>query len=136
MWGGGKNLYREFGHPLPCSSVSLTALHERASPEIDHIVPESPEAPAVGRHRVIRKVSANDLPEPLALERDRFVHAPPQLPFDRSQPPPHPVAARLPFELEGAPAGPAADVSEPKEVERLRLAQPSALSIFGRTKAR
>ena len=60
------------------------------------------------------------------------MHAPPQLLFDRSQPCPHPVAARLPFELEGAPAGPAADVSEPQEVERFRLAQPAAFSIFGR----
>jgi hypothetical protein len=130
--GWRQELCREFGHPVPGSAIPLAALRERASPEIDHIVPEGPEAPAVGRHRVIREVSANDLSQPLTLERDWFVHAPPQLFFDCSQPCPHPVAARLPFELESAPARPAADVSEPKEVERFRLAQAAAFSIFGR----
>jgi hypothetical protein len=130
--GRWQELCRELRHPVPGSVIALAALYERAPPEIDYIVPEGPEASAVGRYRVIREVSANDLSQPLTLERDWFVHAPPQLFFDRSQPCPHPVAAGLPFELEGAPAGPAADVSEPKEVERLRLAQTTALSIFSR----
>jgi hypothetical protein len=128
----GQVICRDFRHAAPGRAISLAALRKRAPPEIDHIVPEGPEASAVGRHRVIREVSANDLHKPLALNRDRFVHAPPQLLFDRSQPSPHPVTARLALELERAPAGPAADVSEPKEVEGLRLAKPTAFSIFGR----
>ncbi len=127
-----QELRREFCHPVPCGAISLTSLRKGASPEINHIVPKGPEASAVGRHRVIREVSADDLSKPLPLYRDRFVHAPPQLLFDRSQPCPHPIPARLPFELEGAPAGSAADVSESKEVEGVRLSKSTALSIFGR----
>jgi hypothetical protein len=51
---------------------------------------------------VIREVPADYLPEPLTLERDRFVHASPQFLFDRSQPCPHPVPACLPLKLEDA----------------------------------
>jgi len=130
--GWRQELCREFGHPAPGGAIPLASLHERASPEIGHIVSEGSKASAVCGYRVIREVSTDDLSEPLTLDRDGFVHAPPQLLFDRSQPCPHPVPARLPLELEGAPAGPAADVSEPKKVECLRLAQPTALSIFGR----
>jgi hypothetical protein len=129
--GWRQELCREFGYPAPGGAISLASLHERPSPEIGHIVAEGSKASAVCGYRVIRELSADDLSEPLTLEWDRFVHASPQLLFDRSQPCPHPVSARLPLELEGAPAGPATDVSGPKEVERLRLAQPTALSIFG-----
>jgi len=106
-----QELRREFRHPVPCSVIALAALYKRAPPEINHIVPESPEAFAVSRYCVIREVSADDLSQPLSLYRDRFVHAPPQLLFDRSQPCPHPVPARLPLELKGAP-GDGADSGE------------------------
>jgi hypothetical protein len=39
------------------------------------MVPEGPQASAIGGHRVIREVPADYLPEPLTLKRDRFVHA-------------------------------------------------------------
>ena len=87
--GRWQEFCREFRHPVPGSVIALAALYERAPPEIDYIVPEGPEAFAVGRYRVIREVSANDLSQPLTLERDWFVHAPPQLFFDRSRPCPH-----------------------------------------------
>jgi hypothetical protein len=130
--GQGQELCREFSYPIPSSAIPLTSLHKRASPEIDCVVPESPEAFAISRNRVIRKVSADDLSKPFSLDRYGFVHSPLQLLFDRSQPCPHPISARLPFKLEGTPAGSATDVSKTKEVERFRFAQPTALSIFGR----
>ena len=130
--GWGQELCREFGHPVPCGAISLASLYKRTSPDIGHIVPEGSKASAICGDRMIREVSTDNLSKPLTLKRDGFVHAPSQLLFDHSQPRPHPVPARLPLELEGAPAGPAADVSETKKVERLRLAQPTVLSIFGR----
>jgi hypothetical protein len=42
--------------------------------------------------------------------------------LDSSQPGPHPIAARLPLELEDVLSGSATDVSKPKEVKCLRFA--------------
>jgi hypothetical protein len=84
---------------------------------------------------MIRKVSADDLSKPFSLDRYGFVHSPLQLLFDRSQPCPHPISARLPFKLEGAPAGSATDMSKTKKVERSRLSKTTAFSIFSRKAA-
>jgi hypothetical protein len=102
--GKRQELSREFGNPIPSSAIPLTSLHKRASPEIDCVVPESPEASAISRNRMIRKVSADDLSKPFPLDQYGVVHSPLQLLFDRSQPCPHPISARLPFKLEGTPA--------------------------------
>jgi hypothetical protein len=67
--GKRQELSREFGYPIPGSAIPLTSLHERASPEIDCIVPKGPEAFAIGRNRMIRKVSADDLSKPFPLDR-------------------------------------------------------------------
>jgi hypothetical protein len=102
--GRWQELCREFSHAVPGRTIPLASLHERASPEIDHRVPKGSEASAIGRYRVIREVSADDLLQPLTLERDRLVRAPLQILFDRSQPCAHPVPARLSLKLEGASA--------------------------------
>ncbi len=133
--GKRQELCREFSYPIPSSAIPLTSLTKRASPEIDCVVPESPEAFAISRNRMICKVSADDLSKPFSLDRYAFVHSPLQLLFDRSQPCPHPISARLPFKLEGAPAGSATDMSKTKKVERFRLSKTTAFSIFSRKAA-
>jgi hypothetical protein len=133
--GQRQEFCREFSYPIPRSAIPLTSLHKRASPEIDCVVPESPEAFAISRNRMIRKVSADDLSKPFSLDRYGFVHSPLQLLFDRSQLCPHPISARLPFKLEGAPAGSATDMSKTKKVERFRLSKTTAFSIFSRKAA-
>ena len=63
-----QELCRESGHPVPGGTIPLASLHERASPEIGHIVSEDSKASAVCGYRVIREVSVDDLSEPLPLE--------------------------------------------------------------------
>jgi hypothetical protein len=99
----GQELCRESSHSVPSSVIPLTAPRKRAPPEINHIVPEGSDASTVSRYRVICEVSADDLSQPSTLKRDWFVHAPPQLFFDDSQPCSHPVPACLPFKLENTP---------------------------------
>ena len=89
------------------------------------MVAEGHEGPAVRWHRMISKVAVDHLPQPAPLDGDRLMHAPPQRVLDPPQGRPHAVGAALPLELEGAPAGSPADVGEPQEAERLRLAEPA-----------
>ncbi len=84
---------------------------------------------------MVGEVAAHHLAQPLSLLRNRFVHASPQFFLDGSQLGPHAVPARLPLKLEEALAGAAADVSETKEIERLRFAKAAPRSILGRKAA-
>ena len=85
---------------------------------------------------MIRKVSAYDLSQPLALSWDGFMHSTLQFFLESPQPGPHPIAARLPLELKDAASGSTADVSKPKEVKCLRLAKTSTHSSFSRVAAK
>jgi hypothetical protein len=58
---------RKLSHPVPGSTIPLTAPRKRATPEIDNIVPEGSEASTVGRYRVICEVPTDDLSQPLTL---------------------------------------------------------------------
>src|SRR4051812_11059031 len=89
------------------------------------MVAEGHEGTAVRWHRMISKVAADHLPQPAPLDGDRLMHTPPQRVLDPPQGRPHAVGTTLPLELEGAPAGPPADVGEPQEAERLRFAEPA-----------
>src|SRR4051812_3504961 len=100
-------------HPRPCEPVFLAAPPQRAPPQVDHMVAEGHEGTAVRWHRMISKVAVDHLRQPAPLDGDRLMHAPPQHVLDP------------PLELEGAPAGPPADVGEPQEAERLRFAEPA-----------
>src|SRR3954452_21275677 len=112
-------------HPRPCEPVFLAGPPQRAPPQVGHMVAEGHEGTAVRWHRMISKVAADHLPQPAPLDGDRLMHAPPQRVLDPPQGRPHAVGATLPLELEGAPAGPPADVGEPQEAERLRFAEPA-----------
>src|SRR6476619_7160845 len=87
------------------------------------MVPEDMQCVCIGRHRVIVEV---------AVDRDRLVHAPPHLLFDRLELRPHAVRSGLPFDLEFARAGLAADEGEAQEVEGFRLAEPTPLAALCR----
>ena len=112
-------------HPRPCEPVFLAAPPQRAPPQVGHMVAEGHEGTAVRWHRMISKVAVDHLRQPAPLDGDRLMPAPPQRVLDPPQGRPHAVGATLPLELEGAPAGSPADVGEPQEAERLRLAEPA-----------
>src|SRR3954453_16326178 len=100
-------------HPRPCEPVFLAAPPQRAPPQVGHVVAEGHDGTAVRWHRMITKVAADHLPQPAPLDGDRLMHTPPQRVLDPPQGRPHAVGATVPLELEGAPAGPPADVGEP-----------------------
>src|SRR3954464_13583724 len=112
-------------HPRPCEPVFLAAPPQRAPPQVGHMVAEGHDGTTVRWHRMVSKVAVDHLRQPAPLDRDRLMHAPPQHVLDPPQGRPHAVGAALPLELEGAPAGSPADVGEPQEAERLRLAEPA-----------
>jgi len=101
-------------------------------PACGDLSPESHECSKVGRHRVVVEVATDDMPQPLPLYGNRLVHAPPHLLFDHLKLRPHAVSPGLPFDLEFARAGFAADEGEAQEVEGLRLAEPTPLAAFRR----
>src|SRR6516165_729478 len=127
-----KPVVRKLRHPCPRHPVLLTATPQRTPPEVDDVVPEHMQGTAVGRHCVVVEVAANDVMQPLSLFRDRLVHAPPHLRFDRLELRSHAVRPGLPFDLEFTRAGLPADEGEAQEVEALRFAEPSPLAALRR----
>lgn len=55
--------------------VPLAAALQRASPKVDHMVPESLDRPTVGGHRKVREVPRDDLTQPFPLFRDGLMPA-------------------------------------------------------------
>src|SRR6185437_525846 len=108
-------------HKQPQRAISLTTAAKRTHPENLHMMAEADQSSRVGGNGVIRKVSPHHLCEPLSLLWDRFMSPPPQLFLEGFQLRAHPIAARLPFELEAAGAAAAADMGKAQEVERLRF---------------
>src|SRR5258707_593239 len=108
----GQPLRFQLGHELPGNCRTLTALLERAHPELADEVPEGAQGRAVGRHGMIGKVSGHDATKPRALFRYGSVEMPPQFPFDRRELGPHAISPRLPPKLEAAAPGFPADMRE------------------------
>ena len=127
-----KPVVRQLRHPCPRDPILLAATPQRAPPEVGDMVPEHVQCPSIGRHGVVVEVAADDMPQPFPLVGDRLVHAPPHLLFDHLELRPHAVAPGLPFDLEFARVGFAADEGEAQEVEGLRLAEPAPLAAFRR----
>ena len=96
------------------------------------MVPEHVQCPSVGRHGVVVEVALYDIPQPLSLSGNRLVHTPPHLRFDHLELRSHAVPPGLPFDLEFARAGLAADEGEAQEVKGFRLAKPAPLAAFRR----
>src|SRR5215472_3387387 len=123
---------RPLRHPYPRDAILVAATPQRAPPEVDDMVPEHGQCTGVGRHCVIAEVATNDVPQPFPLIGEGLVHALPQLLFDHPQLRPHAISPGLPFDLEFALAGLAADEGEAQEVEGLRSAEPTPLAAFRR----
>src|SRR5262245_2222960 len=128
----GKPVVRQLGHPRPRDPILLAATPQRAPPQVSDVMPEYLQCSVIGRHCVIVEVAADDLPQPFPLNRDRLVHALAHLLFDHLELRPHAVRPGLPFDLEFARPGLAADEGEAQEIEGLRFAEPSPLAAFRR----
>jgi len=115
-------------HLLPRHSVFLTATPKRSPPEIGDVVSKCTDRPRVGRHRVIREVPSDHLPEPLPLHGNRFMHAPAKFLFDRPEFRPHAVCPGVPLKLEGTTTSPPTDENETEKGGGLRPAKAVALS--------
>jgi len=81
---------------------------------------------------MVVEVTRYDLRQPFSLDWDRLMHPPPQFVLNLLELGPHPVAPGLPFDLELVLACLAADEGEAQEVEGLRLAEPTPLTVFRR----
>src|SRR5262245_2588507 len=76
--------------------------------------------------------ATDDSRQPLPLSRDWLVRAPPPRLFGPLELRSHAVRSGLPFDLEFARAGLAADKGEAEEVEGLRFAETASLAAFCR----
>ena len=63
----GEPVVGEPRDPLPCHAVLLTAAPERALPEFGDKEAERVERQTVCRHRMVVKVSGDDLSQPFSL---------------------------------------------------------------------
>src|SRR5271157_1309242 len=122
----------QFPHPHPVQVMLLAPMDQHGPPEPHHPISEGMQAVRVSWYRVIVEVTLHDRLEPLAGERNRFMHAVAELLFDFLQFGPHPFAHCLALYHEvPVPVCPA-DVRESQKVERFRFAFPSLFPIrFG-----
>jgi len=93
--GFGEKVVDQLRDPFPRGVVLLTALPERASPQVRDVVAERAKCATVGRHRVICEETGDDLPQPLPLLGNRLVHPPSQFRLDLLELRPHAVAPAL-----------------------------------------
>src|SRR6516162_3168231 len=113
-------------HSRPREPMLLSPPPYGAEPAIDHMVTERRNRRRAHRHGVVSQPAAEHLGKPFALRFDAVVAGRLELFLDLSQLRPHPLADRCPSEHEAAAVSTGrAIVREPKEVERLRLAEPS-----------
>src|SRR5258708_38352071 len=110
--GSWERAILRLGHRRPRRCVLLAAPAKRAPPQVGEVVAEVPERAGIGRDRAVGVEAPRDLPQPGALLVDRLMHPAAQRLLDRPQRAAHPVAARLPLELEVAAPAPSADVDE------------------------
>src|SRR6202035_2538309 len=134
MRGCGSQSSPHLAHPLPGQRVLLAAAPQRPPPKPDDMVTERAKRPRVGRHGVIGVVTGDDLLQPSPLLRDGLLHALAQLVLDLPQLRPSAVPPTFATDLEPALPGPSADMSEAKEVERFRFAEPE-LGTLSRSQA-
>ncbi len=85
----------------------------------------------VARHGVVRDMSTYDRSKPLALLRDREVHAPFEFNVDLTQLRSHPLRDRVTLHPELPVLGFPADVRETQEVKRFRFPFTTRLSVSG-----
>src|SRR5881397_945229 len=128
--------FEQTPHAVPADATVLAAPAQRAMPEAAHLKPKQMQRRAIHGHPVVTDVARNNRAQPLTLHRDRRVHASPQFGFDRVELRLHALAHRLPQYREASITSfGRADMREPKEVERLGLAQARSPASRGRIRA-
>src|SRR5277367_2701442 len=117
----------DYLHSRPCKPMLLSPSPDGVEPTIDQMVPERCDRRRAHRHGVVGQPATKHLGKPFALRLDAAVAGRLELVLDLSQLRPHPLASWRPSQHEAAAASSGrAIVREPKEVERLRLAETSS----------
>src|ERR1700686_2694395 len=119
------------GIPAPGSHLGCLAT-KRPPPEIGDVMAEVRKRRRVGRNSMIGVEAHHDPAQPRPLLIDCLMHSSTQRVLNRPQRGAHPVAARLPPELEASPPVLPADVDEAKKVKRLRFAETACPSVLRR----
>src|SRR5487761_150912 len=131
-FGHGKPLLSKTSHMLPRHPAFLTTTSNNAQPALAHLEPKGPETGGVSRDGMIVEVALNHAPQPFPDFRQWLMHAPPKRDFHLFQLSEESLSDGLAQHEELAVLpGPSADVREPQEVKRLRLALASSLSVLG-----
>src|SRR5271165_1832568 len=116
----------DYLHSRPCKPMLLSPPPDGVEPAIDQMVPERCDRRRAHRHGVVGQPATKHLGKPFALRFDAVMAGRLELFLDLSQLRPHPLANWRPSQHEAAAASLGrAKVREPKEVERLRLAETS-----------
>ena len=130
--GYGKPLGRKSFQKLPGHPTPLTAPANHTQPALAYLETKTPETGEVTRYSVIVEVALHYAPQPSPDFGQRLMHTLPKRHLhllqlgEESRPDSFTQHEELPI-LPGF----SADVREPKEVERLRLALTPSLPIFG-----
>src|ERR1700727_4025195 len=113
-------------HSRPCEPMLLSPPPDGVEPRIAQMVPERRDRRRAHRHGVVSNPAPKHLGKPFALRLDAVGAGRLELFLDLSQLRPHPLASwRLAQHEAAAASSGRAIVREPKEVERLRLAETS-----------
>ena len=116
-------------HTLPLDASLLAPPFERVMPEVTDREAEVSQCVPVARYSEVSDMPTYNGLQPLADFRNRVMHTPPQLDLDPLQRRLHAFANRLPKHQKPPLPRLPADVLEAEEIEGLRLAQTSALSV-------
>src|SRR5215510_13792583 len=117
-------------HPLPREAILLAASPQRAQPDTRHTAVERFQRSAVGWHCVVGEEASDHLLDPSPLLGDWPMHSPSQLLLDLLERRPHAIMPCDPLHEELPTAVAFADEGKAKEIEGLRLAEPTLSASF------
>ncbi len=117
---------------LPCHPAPLTASSERSQPALAYLEPKAPETGEIAGNRMIVEVALYHAPQPSPDFCQRLMQTYPQggLHLFQLGEQPLPLGLAQHEELAALPGAPA-NMREPQEVERLRLALTPSLPVVG-----
>jgi len=131
-FGKREPLLRKTSHLLPCKPALLAATSDDMQPALARLKPKAPKTGDIPGHRMVVEVALNHALQPFPDFRQWLMHAPPKLDLHLFQLGEESLSDGLAQHEELAVLpGLSRDMCEPQEVERLRLALASSLSVRG-----